>query len=344
MLPRPDPFIDPRVVTIVRAQKAALLQAERATMADLTGRWLAMEYRLTPLMDALAQEMVVAQAQGQTITTNWLLRNQTFKTLASQARADLYEYIGQAANTITDQMAFFGDLGLSDAAEAYANALDDYGRLPISGVPQPGPDLTDLVTGRAGLAGDGNPLLDLLGPAADDSLQGLGKKTLESARLMDTQKITRAMQDGLAKGYNRVLNTSRSESFRLYREAQRAYWQQTGRVTGYMRMATHDNRVCPGCLMDEGTIYQLAEDIPEHPQGRCGQVPVVMGQPRPTWLGGARWFEGQSESLQRDVLGPGRYDAWVAGKFSLDELAKVQPNSTWGPSIRGATLAELTNR
>lgn len=344
MLPRPEPFIDPLVVNVIREQKAALLQAERATMADLTGRWLAMESRLRGAMDALAIEINLAQAQGQVVTVNYLMESGSFRALAAQTRAELLQYIYHAESVIADQQLFFGGLGLSDAAESLAQGLADYGRLPINGLPAPDPALAQVMESRVGLAKNGEALEALLRPTVNDSLQGLGSKVLEGAQQSkDPAGLVRSMQDGLARGYNRILNTSRTESLGIYRTSVRDYWKSTGLVTEYMRIATHDNRVCAGCLMDEGTRYDLESDIPEHPQGRCGMVPVIKGQARPRWLGGPRWFEQQPEGVQRDILGPGKYQAWADGKFSLDQLSVIRPNPEWGPSIGPATLKNLTS-
>lgn len=338
MLPRPDPFIDPLVVNTVRAQKAALLQAERATMADLTGRWLAMESRLAPAFDALALDIMTAQAQGQVITSNWLLSSSRFQALVGQANSELLNFINFADQLIVDQQYFFGSLALSDATETLGLGLTEYGRLSNFAT------LTDdTLYPIVGRAGNGQPIMTLLDPTREDALKGMAQKVLEASRrkVQDPTKLLQSMQNGLAHGYNRVLNTSRSESLRVYRNMVRSQWSTSGLVDEYMRVATHDSRVCAGCLMAEGTRYAIGEEMPEHPQGRCGQVPVIKGQPRPTWLGSGRWLETQDEATQIAILGPGRYNAWTAGKFSLDQLPKITTSAEWGPGLATTPLKDL---
>jgi len=96
--------------------------------------------------------------------------------------------------------------------------------------------------------------------------------------------------------------------------------------------------------MDEGHTYELGEEMPEHPQGRCTMVPLVEGMPNPKWQLGREWFEEQPAATQRDILGKGRYYAWQNGDFDLGQIVTVKPNPIWGPSIAVTPLGQLGAR
>jgi hypothetical protein len=56
---------------------------------------------------------------------------------------------------------------------------------------------------------------------------------------------------------------------------------------------------------------------------------------------GEEWFNAQSEATQRDMLGPGKYEAWKDGKFEFGDLSKTVDDPVYGPMRQEATLKEL---
>jgi hypothetical protein len=62
----------------------------------------------------------------------------------------------------------------------------------------------------------------------------------------------------------------------------------------------------------------------------------------PDMQSGLDWFNAQDESTQRDMLGPGKYDAWSNGDFTLQDIVGVRNDPIWGNSIYVKSLAELT--
>jgi hypothetical protein len=70
-------------------------------------------------------------------------------------------------------------------------------------------------------------------------------------------------------------------------------------------------------------------------------VPVVIGLPAINWQRGPTWFRAQPAQTQRSILGPGKYEAWRAGQFDLEQLVNVRRNATWGDSVQVAPLSEL---
>ena len=97
------------------------------------------------------------------------------------------------------------------------------------------------------------------------------------------------------------------------------------------------------CLMLDGRMYDLAEDMFDHPAGRCVAVPVTGDDyRRDEWVTGEQWFRGQPEAVQRQMLGPSKFAAWQARRFDLQDLVRINRDAVWGNSPRVATLRELT--
>lgn len=89
---------------------------------------------------------------------------------------------------------------------------------------------------------------------------------------------------------------------------------------------------CPSCISHHGELHPLDDPGPlDHHQGRCSRLPVTktwgqLGYPDidepPTALdedAGYQWFQNQSETMQKNILGPKRYDAWTGGRYPVDD-------------------------
>lgn len=56
---------------------------------------------------------------------------------------------------------------------------------------------------------------------------------------------------------------------------------------------------------------------------------------------GERWFKQQPEAVQRAMMGPGRFEAWQAGKFEFSQLSKAVTDKDWGRALVETPLKDL---
>ncbi|MCB0109776.1 MAG: hypothetical protein KDE53_27830, partial [Caldilineaceae bacterium] len=199
------------------------------------------------------------------------------------------------------------------------------------------------IENMVGLAGNGSPLRDLLVDSYGVASDGMLNQLIRATALGKNPRVTaRAMvREGLSQSLNRMMVTARTEQLRVYRESSRMAYQASGVVEKHRRLATRDSRTCPACLMLDGEEMELDQPLREHPQGRCTTIPVVTGLPTVEWEKGPDWFRRQPPDVQRSILGKGRYDAWAAGQFDLDQLVSVRQDSTWGDSVQPTPLRDL---
>jgi hypothetical protein len=73
-------------------------------------------------------------------------------------------------------------------------------------------------------------------------------------------------------------------------------------------------------------------------------VPVVVGFDPSIKQNGEEWFLSQDEATQRAILGPGRFDAWKAGKFEFRAIAGEHEDTVYGRMIVERPLKELTRK
>lgn len=329
---------DPLVVVVMREHKARLLALEQAQMVTMARRWLTVEDALEAAIINLADQIADLQAAGETVSPSRIFQLGRYRSLLAQAEREVKRYVNYADELIADTQADWGLLALDQSVEAITASYVGAGVVPAAFDILPVGAIEDMI----GLAGDGSPLKKLLDKSWPEAAQGLTNELIRATAIgQNPRETARRMQDGLTHGLNRMLNIARSEQLRVYREAGRQNYQESGVVSGYKRLAAHDDRVCPACLFADGRHYELDEPLDEHASGRCAQVPEVKGLPAVTWKNGLSWFADQDASTQRSILGPGRYDAWQDGAFKLGDLVSEREDDTWGSSLQPTPLKEL---
>lgn len=324
---------DSAVITQMRSFKRDLLAGEQAQMREMATRWLGVERRLSSQMDALALEMANIARDGGRVSQELLMMQVRYRELLIQLQDELEQYSDYAEVQITAQQRRLARLGVAHGQQAIqAQGIKaGFNRLPVEAVQH-----------MVGLAGNGSPLSALLAQSWPLSAHGLTQELINGVALgLNPRQVARNMARGSEASLNRMMVIARTEQLRVYRETNRQSYIASGVVTSYRRLATHDDGVCAACLMDESTEYELNEEMPEHPQGRCALVPMVAGVKQPTWKAGADWFVEQPDATQRAILGKGRFEAWQRGAFGLDELVSVKINAIWGDSLAVMPLREL---
>lgn len=327
---------DSEVVLQMRRHKAALLRQETAQMREMAQRWLQVERALDAQMTAVSAEMYSIAEGGSVVAPEMLWQHRRYRLLLSQLTQELERYTDYADGLITRRQAELLQLGIADSSDLLITqgVSAGFNRLPV-----------EAVEGMVGLTGNGSPVRTLLVNSWPDAAEGLTRAMVTGIALgWNPRKVARAMQDGSTRSLDRMMTIARSEQLRVYREASLQNYRNSGVVRGYKRIATHDGRVCPACLMLEGTVYPLDMTMATHPNCRCGMIPLVDGVPNPTWLMGKEWFVQQDEARQQSILGKGRYEAWQKGLFGLEEVITITPNATWGDTVSSTALQVLTSR
>lgn len=326
---------DPLVIEVMKQFKLDLLAREQVQMQNMAKKWLELENALESQIQAMADEFAREAAEGRAISQAKLWRMKRYQSLQTQLQQELASYTQYAEALITENQAQYGALGIQNATTATQVSMPGLGVyfdvLPV-----------EAIQNMVGLAGDGSPLSALLRATWGDSAAGLTNELIRSTALgINPRETARRMRQGATQGLNRMLNIARTEQLRVYREASRQQYEYSGVVSGFKRLATHDDRVCPACLMAEGETYSVRQRLREHPSGRCTMVPIVRGMPETRWELGQDWFKQQDSATQISILGQKRYDAWKQNQFKLDQLVTVKKDSTWGDSVQATPLKDL---
>lgn len=148
--------------------------------------------------------------------------------------------------------------------------------------------------------------------------------------------------EGIFNGnITRALVIARTEMLDAHRAAARAVdLANRDILAGWQWYAKLDSRTCPSCIAQHGSLHEVDEPGPlDHHQGRCARLPKAktwqelgFGVAEPRGLdfeSGPDWFGRQPEEVQRDILGPKRYEAWRAGGYPFSEWSKPRASDGW---------------
>jgi hypothetical protein len=322
------------VVRVVRAHRLAMVAADEAVMRDLGMRWLEVERALDANIAALANEMLMKQQAGEDVTAAMVRRAERYQILKAQAANEVAKYNNDAVKIISAGQENALQMGIDTAQDAifasYPSPLSaSFNRINIKAVER-----------MIGYAGDGSPLSRLLRNDFPETYDGLLQGLINGvAQGRGAAAVSRMMAEGAGMGLDRSLLIARTEINRAYRTGSTEQYRESGVTDGFMRLAARDE-ACLACLLLDGERFETADEMDDHPNGRCTCVPVVSGTPAPGWERGADWFQNQSEEAQRALMGDTRFELWQNG-VPLDAFAGKTQNTTWGASPKITPVAEL---
>jgi hypothetical protein len=326
---------DAAIVSTLRQFRAGLLAREDSQMRAMAARWLMLEATLSSEIDGLAKDFAAEKSAGRSVSQSKLYRMDRYQLLLGQLRQQTARYGDYAVGQITARQLELAGLGIGHAVQAtrIVAVSASFDVLPVGAI-----------QAMVGLAGDGSPLRRLLAASYPDAVEGLTKALVRGTALgWHPTRVARAMRDGTEMGLQRALTVARTEQLRVYRAASDAQYAETGVIRFKARLAAKSQRTCLACLARDGKIMPVSEPFFDHVNGRCVVRPLLDNEIPKGYQTGCQWFEKQGADAQRAMMGDKRYEAWQAGAFDFDDLAKVTTDPTWGKSLGVKPLRELVS-
>lgn len=330
----PDP-IDPEVIRAMRRFKRLLDEREAATMLEMVRRWAQLERALVEQLELLAAEIAAKRAAGQVVTADAVRLTKRYAALQQQVRDQIAQYADYAAQRVTREQEWMAQAGIDHSAEMLRATLARGGAGAFDVLP------VEALQRMAGYVADGSPLRAYFAKMYPEAVQGIMDALfIGMARGWAPGRIAKYMRDALGVAPRTAINSARTETLRVYREASLQQYRASGLVDGYIRVAAKSVRTCMACLAKDGEWFPLSIPFEEHNQGRCRPIPAKQGQTYPGTKG-LDWFVKQPPERQRIMLGSGRYEAWKANRFDLKDIAKLHKDSVWGNSWQERSLKDL---
>jgi hypothetical protein len=330
----------PAVIREIERQRAALLAHEASTMREMAARWAGVERALQADMLDLAYYLDELRQQGQTITTARLMQMDRYRALIADARREQEQYSRWLADRLESEQRALLVQGIAEAQELIEAAGIDARLVGL---------IFDRINAGAveymiGFAADGTPLYDLLRAGYPENVVKLTAALIEGLATGKGPRATASlMAQYMAGNLDRALLIARSEQLRALRAGNMAQMDGSNVVKGYLRRSQRNATVCPACLaLDDGeTIYPTDEMFAQHPNDQCFMQPVLTFGKTPKFQTGPEWLATQPESVQRQILGAGRYDLYQSGDLNWGNVATVVNDPVWGPTVQTTPVGDL---
>lgn len=335
MFPDPVSRQTPDVIRILYEFRRAVELKELGMLDEMASRWLMIENHLDADITALAYELQRLKEEGKIITESVVLQSQRYKALREQIQREIEKYNREyAVGMIADQQAAYAKIGIYAAQTAMRSAMGTIGyNFNLINI--------DAVASMIGFAGNGSPLYTLLQKDYGDAVSGLINALINGiARGYGPVKTAREMANGFGMGLDRAILIARTETIRSYRTATTEQYRKSGAVTGFRRLVWKPT-ACMACLMRDGELFDVEEELTDHPAGKCTAIANIRGVNDVQWETGKQWFNKLSPEEQRAKMGPEKYQLWKDGQFKLEDLSRLQHSTVWGDSPRVATISEL---
>ena len=314
-------------------QLLAQAEAEDNVLLErVISQYLAMVKRLQGRLDAFE---VWLESQD-TLTTAEVLNSPLYKALLEEYEAEMQDYSSWLATELRAEVTRSGEAGLIAGITLLAAVTGE----STSALTQVGFNALDAL--NAYLANDGELMKRIRGAAgfgADVIKQiiingvGLGGNSAKIANEI--------LERGFGVGLTDALRWTRTLQNYSYRWANLASYEANG-ITSWIWWAHLDDRVCASCVALHGKRFPISDGVAnDHHNGRCAMLPYVEGM-TVNVNAGREWFDNQSEAVQKDILGVGKWEAYRAGKFTFDKLSTTYNDGVFGIMRREATLKELT--
>src|SRR3990172_2723215 len=347
----------PRPTAIEQAQKfRQQLASQEAQSAERMATVYARIY--TGLLNesrSLAEQL----AGMETLDRETVIKLARVQSLLKQVEAEVTRFGGTVQGEVTIVQSQAIQQGIDDALKLMQASL------PPDLPPEVARAVTasftrlhrDAIESAAGLMGADSPLRQQLeekfgeyvaGQVESHFLDGIGQG-MRADQI--TALLNRNLQNGLGSGLTSVLTTLRTAQIKSYQLANHAtYMANSNVVKGWVWHAALDNNTCMSCVSQHGTVHELDETLDDHHNGRCAPIPQKISYKdlgldieetiAPTESGEA-WFNRQPESVQRDKMGPGMFEAWKGGKFDSRDLSQKYNDPVYGELLRQASLKDL---
>lgn len=203
----------------------------------------------------------------------------------------------------------------------------------------------DVIVQALGYFDPQGPLVRRLREFVPLSVERVQDTVIDSiARGRNPRVLARELERAFGINLTDALRLSRTAQIYAYREANRAsYIANESIIQGWVWMSSLDTeRTCMSCVALHGSFHKLSEPLNDHHNGLCYMIPktiVTTGEIEP----GERWFEQQSESVQRRMMGNAKFEAWRDGKIKINQLSHEQEDEIWGVIRTEVSLKSLMN-
>ena len=278
-------------------------------------------------------DLLIKELTGGQLSVADVKKLKAYKRLMSNSEEALKEFSSYLGVDMRNEMEKMAALGQSDA---FALLLTQ-GEV-LRGVLNKGANEAQL-RALINYLDYGKPLYKRLQQYGQYNAEYISKMILDGVKGgYNPVTIGRSIRDAFGMGLTDAMRMMRTVQIYSYRDASHLNYQNNrGVVTGWIWYAELDDLTCMSCVAEHGSFHSVDETLNDHHNGRCVPIPVTrLSDPFIKDGAGREWFEQQPEVMQKQMMGPEKWDAWMNDKFEFSQLSKETENDVFG-MMRGET-------
>lgn len=311
------------LLSLSRQLRAAIERQDEAEFERLRLSYASMVDRLEGDIDALSRDI----ADGE-YTPRSVQQLDSYRRLMRNSRRELEDYSAYLVEELTITAGLWLGLGASHSEALITQALADAG---LDGEVAPLDDGVMDALNR--YLAPSSPLYQRLQEYGEAAAERIKQIILQSVTLgLNPRELARLIvAEGFGMGLTDALRMARTLQLYAYRDATlENYRQHSDIVKGWVwSSALIPGRTCMSCVNMHGSIHTLKETLNDHHNGLCAMLPYL-GDKNPVRELGADWFDRQSAETQRRMMGPGKYEAWKAGQFTIADMTDTHDDDVYG--------------
>lgn len=290
------------------------------------------------------QDVIEAmRLRGDPVSANAIRRMARYKRLMKRAKQEMARYRAVVADEVLVGQRAAALLGAKEGPEmlnavlagipeeARAQIIATFGVLP-----------TEAIEVLVGMLQERSPLVtELLSALGEEAAEQFGQTLVSGlASGAGSRKIAADIRRTLGVPLNDALRITRTALNKAHTMTNLAGYRANKHIIkGWRWNAELGPRTCMSCIALHGQLFPLEEEFSDHWCGRCSPRPETISmaelgldipETRPEMQSGEDWFRQQSAAVQRAMMGPGKYNAWVAGEFEFGQLAQESHDPIWG--------------
>jgi SPP1 gp7 family putative phage head morphogenesis protein len=293
---------------------------------------------LRPHEEALVRALKDRAAQGLPVDRSWLSNEPQWRRFVDLVKQGTVLFGAVAVEEVRAQQRVFAERAVGqDTTRLIAAQIGDELAASVSSVVP-----ADAVIELVGQLQRASPLLRLEGIGRSREVttmvDGMGRELIRGvARGHHSRRIASAIHQRTGIPLTRARTIARTESFRAHREASRMGYQRNRAVDQWRWTAGLGARTCAACWAMHGRLFDTDTPMGTHPNCRCTMTPVVaqrvreefgMG-PGPVFVDGPARFADLPAAMQRQILGPGRFEQYQGG-VPLGGFVQERRTREWG--------------
>jgi SPP1 gp7 family putative phage head morphogenesis protein len=343
-----------RLISTVNDFRQRLSQHETTAEQQINAAYAGTLATINAHLSVLYTQVQAKLDAGESIPPSWIYEQGRLQSIQQLILHSINQF-GNISLLTTQQLQQIGVQLGTQSAQELLNATVPAGVSWSWGMPSP-----KAIHAIVGVNQAGSPLADLFNGFGAEAEKNVSETLVNAIALgQNPRKIASQVADALGIERNRALVISRNELLRSYKLANTETYRANSEICKQWRWtAAKSSRTCIACLMMDGTLHDVSEDLESHVQCRCAPIPVTSGwdevlsglgidtsnipDSRLNIQSGQDWFEDQDESTQRAVLGNAKYAAWKDNQFDLSDITGHSHDQDWGHSIYEKSLKQLT--